>query len=80
MRKDKGQLCWKCSKACDDSLCEWVRKCQGTNDSMQSVDYPDYVKTETIVRDKYNRGVYVGVETTTYIVGCDNFEWDGKSK
>lgn len=79
-RENKGQLCWRCAKACDDFKCSWIRKCHGTQEQMADTEYPDYVQTETFTKDIYKRGQFLRTETATYIVGCENYEWDGRSK
>lgn len=74
MYRTKGQLCWTCANACDDAKCEWVRQCQGTADEMPDC-YPEYVKTETVIRRTIQ-----GVRKATYVVACNKYKHDGRSK
>lgn len=80
-RKNKAeQLCWSCAKACDDSLCEWVRRCCGVQEEMRHNDYPDYVRTVVKVKNRYRRGLLIKTAEAELISECDLYEWDGRSK
>ena len=73
--KSNGQLCWTCANACDDTKCEWVRRCNGVQSDTRINNYPNYVETKIVtkVRRAYN-------SDTEYIIKCDLYKWDGKSK
>lgn len=73
--KTRGQLCWTCANACDDSKCEWVWKCNETQYDTRINNYPDYVETKIVTKVKraYN-------SDTEYIIKCEKYKWDGKSK
>lgn len=70
--KNKGQLCWYCANACDDTKCEWVSRCNGVQSDIRINDYPDYVKTKAVY--SYKR------PNTEYITECTKYRRDGKSK
>lgn len=73
--KTKGQLCWTCANACNDISCEWVRNCYGRQGLVRVLDYPEYVKTKKIPTRLKGQDVEI-----PYIVSCEKWQWDGRSK
>lgn len=73
--KTRGQLCWTCANACNDLKCEWVNRCDGVQSDVRIINYPNYVRTKIVTR--YGKR---GDEDIEYIVSCDRYKWDGRSK
>lgn len=71
----RGQLCWYCANACDETKCEWVKNCHGVQHGERKMNYPDYVTT--MASGNFNK---VTDKDFVYIVECSRYKWDGKSK